>query len=638
MSGFVALFERRGESPSRPRAEAMLARLTHRGPDGSALFVEGPVALGHALLATTPEDVGAVGARRLGATALVGDVRLDDRNELAAALALAPGELATLSDGDLVLRAYARWGEDCLPRLLGDFTFALWDAAKRALLCARDALGVRSLYVAVTADTFRCASEPHALFGDPRLAARPSFSAMASYLAGEYTETAETLWEGVSAVGPGTALVVREGATRVLTHWRLDPERRVRHADERAYAEQFRAVFAASVRARLRRVGPVLAQVSGGLDSSAVAAAACSELGGASSAAAHLGLVRVVFPGLACDESAYSQAVAAHLGLPIASVDGCAPSALQVPRSPAPDVPFDPTLRVLEPMLALARGRGARVMLSGVGGDQLMQPGPHDGAALLRRGELGDALAWSRAESPSLRGALRSLLAQTTTALLPHEALTRLRRARHPASARWPLLSPRAQQAAMAQLEAAEAARARVATDPQIAWFCSAISASPSTSLALALLDRTGQRGGVELRHPFLDRRVVELLLALPMEQRAALGENKRVLRHAMAGRLPPSVLARRDKASFDCYVRRLMAEEHPDALRQLFRDSRLEAAGVVDGERVRAAFSGPGAEPSATAAVSLVALELWLRNFDPAPSRAPSPDPPAASEAVPLA
>jgi hypothetical protein len=104
-----------------------------------------------------------------------------------------------------------------------------------------------------------------------------------------------------------------------------------------------------------------------------------------------------------------------------------------------------------------------------------------------------------------------------------------------------------------------------------------------------------------------------------------------------MVGRLPPSVLARRDKAAFDCYVRRLMVEEHPEGVRQLFRDSRLEAEGVVDGARVSAAFSGPD-EPSAGAAVSLVALELWLRTFDPAPARTPSPDPRPASTAVPLA
>lgn len=636
MSGFVALFERRGQLASRAHADAMLARLAHRGPDGVASFAEGPVVLGHALLATTPEDVGALGARRFGGMALVGDVRLDDRPGLAAALSLAPGELAALGDGDLVLRAYARWGEGCAAHLLGDFAFALWDAAKRTLFCARDALGVRSLYFASAPDTFRCASEPHALFGDPRLARRASFSAMASYLAGEYTEVGETLWEGVSALGPGTALLVTEGATRVFTHWRPDPERRVRHGSDRAYAEHFAAVFADAVGARLRCVGPVFAQVSGGLDSSAVAAEAAFQLGGAS-AASQLGLVRVTFEGLACDESAHSQAVATHLGLPLASVDGCAPSALGPPRSPAPDIYFDPTLRMLEPLLALARARGARVMLTGIGGDQLMQPTEHDGAAMLRRGEVGGALAWARAESPSLRGALRLLLAQATTASLPPRALARLRRVRHPASVRWPLLSPRAQGAAMAQLEAAEAARTATASDPQIAWFCRAISASPSTSLALALLDRAGPRGGAELRHPFLDRRVVELLLALPMAQRSHAGETKRVLRHAMVGRLPPSVLARRDKAAFDCYVRRLMVEEHPEGVRQLFRDSRLEAEGVVDGARVSAAFSGPD-EPSAGAAVSLVALELWLRTFDPAPARTPSPDPRPASTAVPLA
>lgn len=621
MSGFVALFERRGDLASRASAEALLAQLAHRGADGLRVDVAGSVAFGHALFATTPEEQGALGARRLGDTWLVGDVRLDERPGLLSALGVAPEEANACTDGDLILRAYARWGERCAERLLGDFAWVLWDASRRLLLCARDALGVRPLYFHETVDGFRCASEPHALFGDGRVVARPSFDAMATYLASGYTERDATLWEGVRALEAGTSRIVTERATRRHVHWRPDPERRVRHRDDAAYAEHFGAVFADAVSARLRASGPVVAQVSGGLDSSSVAVQAEAERRRGVMGARALHFARLLFTGLPCDERVHSQAVADHLGVSLASIDVIARAPAPRWIAAAPDVYYDPTMRILEPLAHHARGLGARVMLTGVGGDQLMQPTEHHVASALLHGELGAAVRRASREATSPRGVARVLAAQALTAFAPRAFLRPFRRARRPPSERWPLLSRRAQAVAMQSLEATEAALARTARDPETAWMGGAITHSPSVSLALAVQDRASAHGGVELRHPFLDRRLVDFLLAIPVDQRVRGGETKGVLRRAMGVMLPTIVRSRTDKASFVCYVIRSLAEDGAEVLDLLKSNSRLVALGLVDGDALRVHLGETRDALPVASLLAFVSLELWLRSDAPVPA-----------------
>lgn len=135
MSGIWAILRLDGGPPE--GADRMAARLARRGPDGQRAWQDGPIALGHALLATTPESLHESLPLRHEATGCVvtADVRLDNREELRTALGL-PDRM--IGDGELILRAYLAWGECCPTRLLGDFAFAIWDPQPRRLLAARD--------------------------------------------------------------------------------------------------------------------------------------------------------------------------------------------------------------------------------------------------------------------------------------------------------------------------------------------------------------------------------------------------------------------------------------------------------------------------------------------------------------------
>src|SRR5262249_19225751 len=147
--------------------------------------------------------------------------------------------------------------------------------------------------------------------------------------------------------------------------------------------------------------------------------------------------------------------------------------------------------------------------------------------------------------------------------------------------------------------------------DPLEATLRDELAHGLSTSYALALSDRAAASFGQELRHPFLDVRVIEYLLAIPNEQRFYRGLPKPVLRRAMAGTLPALVRERRDKGDFTDYFRRAFWEPHARAVREILQRSTLVEIGVVDGDKVRLALGA--SDPNVYHLATLTAMELWL-------------------------
>ena len=126
----------------------MVDILAHRGPDGADIWSEGSVGFGHRMLWTTPESLleklPLVNQR--GDLVITADARIDNREELIAALSLAECRFEKITDSHLILAAYEKWGETCPEHLLGDFAFAIWDKRNQMLFCARDHFGVRPFY------------------------------------------------------------------------------------------------------------------------------------------------------------------------------------------------------------------------------------------------------------------------------------------------------------------------------------------------------------------------------------------------------------------------------------------------------------------------------------------------------------
>ena len=145
MSGICGLWNLDGQPVGRSHVPAMVDALGRRGPDGSANRDSGSVGFGYAMLRTSPEAPQETlpCTDRNGNVLITADVRLDNRTELIEATGLGQGRSDEISDSQLILHAYDKWGDACPAQLLGDFAFALWDRKRHQLLCARDHLGVK---------------------------------------------------------------------------------------------------------------------------------------------------------------------------------------------------------------------------------------------------------------------------------------------------------------------------------------------------------------------------------------------------------------------------------------------------------------------------------------------------------------
>jgi asparagine synthetase B (glutamine-hydrolysing) len=160
--------------------------------------------------------------------------------------------------------------------------------------------------------------------------------------------------------------------------------------------------------------------------------------------------------------------------------------------------------------------------------------------------------------------------------------------------------------------------RAIPAPGPAARELCDSLTHGYEIVFALSCLASQSARNGIELRHPFYDRRLVELLLAFPHEQRCGYEEGKPVLKRAMTASLPPLVRNRRRPTEFSSFVHRVLLETHGAEIHALFADSRLESAAVVDGQEVRNLLKEAERDWSLLRQVAnLTALELWLRQMN---------------------
>ena len=251
----------------------VLTLLERRGPDGTRHWKEGGVALGHTLLATTPEAL----VEKLPLTDLTSgctitaDVRLDNRETLMAELGLTR-EARTIGDGELILRAYLKWAEDCPKQLLGDFAFAIWDPRAQKLFCARDHMGMRQFnYCHVPGELFTFATEDTALLAVDRVPKTLNEDRIADLIVDlECVNTTSTFFAHVHRLPAAHTLVVEASRYIIRRYWTLRPPTPLRLASDDLYAAAFLKIFTEAVRCRLRSAGGVGAMLSGGLDSSSI--------------------------------------------------------------------------------------------------------------------------------------------------------------------------------------------------------------------------------------------------------------------------------------------------------------------------------------------------------------------------------
>lgn len=603
----------------RPVDRAELARMTealaHRGPDGSGVWLEESVGLGHRMLWTTPESLHeklpAVGTG--GRLVITADARIDNREELARQLALRL--TPELGDSALILAAYEQWGERCPEKLVGDFAFAIWDRQARTLFAARDRIGIKPVYYHYReGQVFAFASEIAPLFQATGLEKQPEQDAIREILATFATAHGRTLFKGVQRLPPASTLMLRGGNLGVRRYWEPSAGQGRRKPDLAGHTEEFRHLFSEAVRAQTRSAYPIGCLLGGGLDAASVLCVAARLVPDT----ARLSSYSMVFDRLPCDEREFIEPTVRQAGVEsVFTIADAAPvegwEGLRACHESLPDWPVQGLPKQsLWPLLEAAKARGVRVMLTGIGGDEVTQGSPYYLADLLTSGYW---LTLAQ-ELKRYRFSPHVLWFWMLEAILPEWACTLGRRfkdrVRGPSDASF-FFGGKEQAAWMEGQQLP-----RKGFPSASAWHEASAVVNPGIGLAFeGSWEVLGQRSGLEFRHPFYDARLVEFLLSVPSEEKRRQGTTKYLLREAMKNVLPEDLRRRKGKAEFSPMIApRLDSMTFDPGSLALTRSGVLPASRVVDVVARRAAQPTP---LSALVLWQLAVLETWYRlHFKP--------------------
>jgi asparagine synthase (glutamine-hydrolysing) len=198
--------------------------------------------------------------------AITANARIDAREDL------------KLSDAELILNAYKKWGEACVNHLIGDFAFAIWDEREQRFFCARDHFGVKPFYFTYIDNEFAFSSSLNALRLNPKVSNTLNEVAVGDYLVfGVNQDLSTTIFKDIQRLPPGHTLTVANGSITTRRYWTPEPSAEVRFRDPESYVERFKELFARAVSDRLR-TDRVSISMSGGLDSTSLAAVARDQI------------------------------------------------------------------------------------------------------------------------------------------------------------------------------------------------------------------------------------------------------------------------------------------------------------------------------------------------------------------------
>jgi len=629
IAGFVAT---NGLAPgAAARALAMRDVIVHRGPDEAGLHTDAYAALAHRRLSIVDLSTGQQPlANETGTVWVVFNGEIYNHREARLELEAAGHRYRTRSDTETIVHAYEQWGDECAHLFRGMFAFAIWDAPRRRLLLVRDRLGIKPLYWARVGDTLLFASEIKAILASGLIEPRPNEAALPEALSTRSVAGADTLFRGIHKLLPGHQLVFESDKVVTRQYWDVpvDAPKSAAPRDAaavRAYAERFKEILEESVRLRLMSDVPLGMFLSGGIDSSAIAALMARMID------RPLQTFSVAFNERAFNELEYARAVArairadAHeVVIDDSDFFGALPRLVWHEDEPI----AHPSSVPLYFVSALAR-RHVTVVLTGEGSDELLGGyGKYPRIAWnWRAGTIYERLlpqivrrafatqVIDRVPGRIGRYARRSFLAMDRTPaamFLDNFAAIPLRQQRV-------LLGP-----ALRRVVTASSAY-----DASLAYFQKPAAgrslldrllyADLKTYLVELLMkqDQMSMAASIESRVPFLDHHLVEFVATLPDAMKLSGWTTKRVLREAMKGLLPESIL-NRPKMGFPVPFGAWTRGRWNGVAREVLLDRRTRERGIVDPPAVDRLLRdhAAGKTDGWDRIWSLLNLELWYRTF----------------------
>lgn len=523
MSGIFGIFNRNRAPVNPAELAGMHAIYAQWFNEDRGQWLEGNIGLGHTMHWNTPESslekLPAVQGEPGSRLVITSHTRLDNRTELVDQLKIRK-PIASVTDSELILAAYRKWQEDCPKHLLGDFAFAIWDERSSRLFCARDHMGIQPLFYRIVNSQFTFANNIEPLvqgcFPRPKL----KRETIAKFLRdGENYSAADTFFDGVFQLPAGSYLTVDASNVTVIPYWSLHGVQPLNLGSIDDYSEMLLALLQDSVCCRLHSLYPLGAHLTGGLDSSGIVACA-----GSMDAVDTSNLTTFSWmpapqsqEEFAAPEWAMAREVAEAYALPHIYTDFTAQHILELLQSH--DIAMGDTVDVWaeKPLATRAAGMGIRTMLSGWGGDQLITHYGNDLYA--ERASRGDLFAglWELLRAARSRNKLMTSFPSRAYAGVVRPLV------------RAYLVTPgsRYRGLGMDFLDYASPELAVVAAkaEPLLAYNGIYLREQQLCAAQLAHLGNrisswavSGRKFGLNYAYPLLDKRLVEMAVAIPPE------------------------------------------------------------------------------------------------------------------------
>jgi asparagine synthase (glutamine-hydrolysing) len=626
IAGIVAADRLRDEDRAvLPRMRDILA---HRGPDEAGAWCDERAALGHRRLSIVDLASGQQPlANEDGSIRIVFNGEIYNHAELRPELEAAGHRYHTRSDTEAIVHAYEQWGDDCIEHFRGMFAFALWDARRQRLLLVRDRLGIKPLYWALAQGRLLFGSEIKAILASGLVQARAREEALPELLGTRYLSGEETLYESIHKLMPGHLLVFEGGTARTRQYWDVPmhdgaPGPLPGSRAGREWIARFRAALEESVRLRLMADVPLGMFLSGGLDSSAIAALMARMID------RPLQTFSVAFRDRAFSELNFSREVATVIKADAHEVVigpeeffGALPRLIWHEDEPIAHPSSVPLYFVSE----LAR-QHVKVVLTGEGSDELLAGYGKYPRALLnwRAGGL-----YTRV----MPGVMREAVAKRVVPALPARLRRYARRsflgvdhtpeatffdnfAAVPLREQHRLLAPplRAMATPSSAYASSRAWLDRASSRPMLDRI---LYTDIKTYLVELLMkqDQMSMAASIESRVPFLDHRLVELVSTMPAEWKLSGFTTKRVLRETARDLLPRSILER-PKMGFPVPFADWSRGAWHGIMRDVLLDRRARERGVFDPAAVESLLDEHRAGRARAGDIlwSLLNVELWYR------------------------
>ena len=538
MSGFAGILHMDGA----PVEHCLLQRLTDfqkfRGPDALHTWVGGQIGFGHTLLKISPESEHEHQPLTLNGEAwIVADCRLDARPALVAELQEhGHRDIAGVADAELILRAYSAWGDDCVQHLLGDFTFAIWDASQQRLFCARDQMGVKPFYYAHLGPRLIFSNTLDCIRQHPAVSDALNDLAIADFLLFDMIqEPGATSFKDVQRLPPAHTLAYTGGKVSTRRYWTLPFSAPIHRRHSAECVEEFRVLLDTAVAERLRTNGAGVL-MSGGLDSATVAASAQGIFSQHLSGPGLCAYTEVFDSLIPHEERHYASLVAKALKIPIAfqtADDFGLWKYLNCPETRFPEPLHSPWSDWgLHQLHQIATTR--RVALTGYGGDPAL-------SCLLTVHFL--QLLKKRQFGRAFTDAVRYLAAEGRFSRLYIHTRWRLwfaSKSERPHYPEWVNLNLETR---LGLRERWQTLTRAATPTPGVRPVAYDAMVHPLWPNLFELYDAGVTRAPVEVAHPFFDLRLVNFLLALPALPWCS---DKELLRQAARGVLPNAVRLRR--------------------------------------------------------------------------------------------